>query len=298
MTYHIPVLAQTAVDGLKINPNGVYVDVTYGGGGHSRLIFNKLTTGHLVGFDRDPDALPNLIQSDRFHFFPNNYRFTYNFLDFAKLLPADGILADLGVSSHQFDEAERGFSFRFDADLDLRMSKNSGKTAADILNSYTENQLIHIFSAYGEVKNSRTLAAKIILERTTKPILTTSDLVLAVEKFTPAHSRHKYLAQVFQALRIEVNAELDSLKEFLLQTPNMLKKGGRLVIISYHSLEDRLVKNFLKTGNLEGHETKDFYGNSQSPFKLITRKPIQADDLEIEKNNRARSARLRIAELI
>lgn len=298
MTYHIPVLAQESIEGLNINPKGNYVDATFGGGGHAKLILEKLTTGKLAAFDRDPDAIANISNDKNLVFFPHNYRFIKNFLDYSDLLPVDGILADLGVSSHQFDEASRGFSFRFDAPLDTRMNTKSGKKAADIINSYSESDLIHIFSAYGEIKNSRTLAKAIIAARKHKVIETTSDLSSAIESLTLPRIRNKYLAQVFQALRIEVNEELDSLREFLLQTKDILKPCGRLVIISYHSLEDRLVKNFMKSGNLEGKEEKDFYGNIKSPFKSITRKAVQADSEEIKSNNRARSARLRIAEKI
>jgi 16S rRNA (cytosine1402-N4)-methyltransferase len=298
MTYHIPVLADETVNGLNIQHNGIYVDVTFGGGGHSQLILKKLDKGILAAFDRDADALANIPNDDRIVFFPHNYRFVKNFLEYKNLSPVDGILADLGVSSHQFDEATRGFSFRFDGPLDLRMNTKSGKTAADVVNQYDEKDLIHLFSAYGEIKNSRTLAKTIIDFRKKKLFETTFDLAEAIDSLILPHIRNKYLAQVFQALRIEVNQELESLKEFLEQTPDILKKGGRLVIISYHSLEDRLVKNFMKTGNIEGKETKDFYGNSISPFKLISRKAIQADEKEININNRARSARLRIAEKI
>ena len=298
MTYHVPVLAEASVSGLNIDPAGIYVDATFGGGGHARLILNKIKTGKLVGFDRDSDAVDNIPADNRFVFIPNNYRFLKNFLEYENLSPVDGILADLGVSSHQFDEAERGFSFRFDGPLDLRMDFSKGNTAADVVNSYEEKALIHMFSFYGEIKNSRNLAKCIIAKRKEKKIETTFEFVTAIEEVTSIKTRNKYLAQVFQALRIEVNEELDSLKEFLEQTPQVLKKGGRLVVISYHSLEDRLVKNFLRSGNIEGKIEKDFYGRSQSPFKIITRKPLVADEEEIERNSRARSAKLRIAEKI
>jgi len=298
MTYHVPVLAEASVSGLNIDPAGIYVDATFGGGGHARLILNKIKTGKLVGFDRNSDAAGNIPTDNRFVFVPNNYRFLKNFLEYEKLSPVDGILADLGVSSHQFDEAERGFSFRFDGPLDLRMDLTKGKTAADVVNSYEENALIHMFSFYGEIKNSRNLAKCIIAKRKEKKIETTFEFVAAIEEVTSIKTRNKYLAQVFQALRIEVNEELDSLKEFLEQTPQVLKKGGRLVVISYHSLEDRLVKNFLRSGNIEGKIEKDFYGRSLSPFKIITRKPLMADVEETERNSRARSAKLRIAEKI
>jgi 16S rRNA (cytosine1402-N4)-methyltransferase len=298
MTYHIPVLAEASVAGLNINPGGIYVDATFGGGGHARIILQYLTTGKLAAFDRDSDARRNIPDDDRIIFFPHNYRFLKNFLDYKNLTPVDGILADLGVSSYQFDEATRGFSFRFDGPLDLRMDNSKGKTAADIINSYDEKQLTHIFSFYGEIKNSRTLARCIIRKRKEKEITTTSGLVEAIEEAVSVKTRNKYLAKVFQALRIEVNQELDSLMEFLEQCPKVLKKGGRLVVISYHSLEDRLVKNFFKSGNFEGKQVKDFYGNVQTPFKIITRKPLTASEDEIKTNSRARSARLRIAEKI
>ncbi|OIP02146.1 MAG: 16S rRNA (cytosine(1402)-N(4))-methyltransferase [Bacteroidetes bacterium CG2_30_33_31] len=296
MAYHLPVLAEESVKGLNINPEGIYVDATFGGGGHSKLILSELNTGKLVGFDRDSDAEKNVLQDDRFVFIPQNYRFIENFLDYNNLIPVDGILADLGVSSHQFDIPERGFSFRFDGPLDLRMDFNNGKTAADIINTYEEKALIHIFSLYGEIKNSRTLARQIIKIRDKKKIDTTYEFVEAIDCIVSIKTRNKYLAQVFQALRIEVNEELDSLKDFLIQSSKVLKTGGRLVVISYHSLEDRLVKNFLRSGNFDGKLDKDFYGNINSPFTIITRKPMVADDDEIEINGRARSAKLRIAE--
>lgn len=298
MTYHIPVLAEASVAGLNIVQNGIYVDATFGGGGHARLILDELKKGKLIGFDRDTDAAKNIPNNSNFVFFPHNYRFLKNFLEYEHLSPVDGILADLGVSSHQFDQGERGFSFRFDGPLDLRMDFTTGKTAADVVNTYDENDLIHMFSYYGEIKNSRSLAAAIVAKRSEKRIETTFEFVEAIEKVISIKTRNKYLAQVFQALRIEVNEELDSLKEFLEQTINVLKKGGRLVIISYHSLEDRLVKKFLKSGNLDGKLEKDFYGKSLSPFKIITRKPLVANEEEINNNSRARSAKLRIAEKI
>jgi len=298
MTYHVPVLAEDSVTGLNIDPAGIYVDATFGGGGHARLILEQLGDGKLAGFDRDSDAVKNKLNDSRFVFIPHNYRFLNNFLEYENLAPVDGILADLGVSSHQFDKGERGFSFRFDGPLDLRMDFSTGITAADIVNTYEENALIHMFSFYGEIKNSRSLARCILSKRKEKKIETTFELVEAIEEVISTKTRNKYLAQVFQALRIEANEELESLKEFLQQTPKALKKGGRLVVISYHSLEDRLVKNFLRSGNIEGKIEKDFYGKSQSPFKVITRKPIVAGEEEIEKNSRARSAKLRIAEKI
>jgi 16S rRNA (cytosine1402-N4)-methyltransferase len=296
--YHVPVLAQESISGLNIQKDGIYVDATFGGGGHTRLILNELDKGKLAAFDRDSDAQLNVPEDTRFTLFPHNYRFISNFLNYAGMSPVDGILADLGVSSHQFDQAERGFSFRFDGPLDLRMDTQHGVPAHQIVNEYEENQLIHIFSAYGEIKNSRTLASALIKARQQKPIASTQDMVEALKSLLPKNRENKYLAQVFQALRIEANQELDSLRDFLVQCPDLLKKGGRLVIISYHSLEDRLVKNFLRSGNLDGKEEKDIFGQSSTPFKLISRKAIQAQEEEIQSNNRARSARLRIAERI
>ena len=296
--YHIPVLLNASIEGLNLNPDGIYVDATFGGGGHARAILSQLRKGILAAFDRDNDSQANLPDDERLLLFPNNYRFIQNFLAYKELSPVDGILADLGVSSHQFDAAERGFSFRFDGPLDLRMDIETGLPASQIVNEYPEDQLIHLFSAYGEIKNSRTLAREILKARTQKAIESTQDLKTAIQAILPKNQEHKYLAKVFQALRIEANQELESLQVFLEQTPDLLKQGGRLVIISYHSLEDRMVKNFMRSGRIDGKEEKDFYGNSKSPFRVITRKAIQADEAEISNNNRARSARLRIAERV
>lgn len=296
MGYHVPVLLKESVDGLNIDGKGVYADVTFGGGGHSREIFSRLTTGRLIAFDRDEDANANMINDPRFTLVNSNYKYLKNFLDYHSAYPLDGILADLGVSSHQFDMAERGFSFRFDGPLDLRMDKSSEITGAHIINNYDESRLIHIFSFYGEIKNARTLVSKIVQARKLKPIETTFDLTNSIKDIIPGKQSNKYLALVFQALRLEANDEIGSLEQFLLQCQQALKPGGRLVVISYHSLEDRLVKNIMKTGNLHGDEIKDFYGKSSSPYELITRKPIEASENEVNMNNRARSAKLRIAE--
>ncbi len=296
MDYHIPVLLKESVDGLNIKKDGVYADVTFGGGGHSREILSRLENGKLIGFDRDADAMANVPQDPRFTLVNSNYKYLKNFLDFHQAYPLDGILADLGVSSHQFDVAERGFSFRFDGPLDSRMDSSAGITASDIINNYEESKLIHLFSFYGEIKNARTLASKIVEARKARTIKTTNDLVAAIESIVPDKQRNKYLALVFQALRLEVNDEIKSLEEFLSQCEDALKPGGRLVVISYHSLEDRLVKNFMKTGNPNGKEEKDFFGKTSSPYELISRKPIEACESEIARNNRARSAKLRIAE--
>jgi 16S rRNA (cytosine1402-N4)-methyltransferase len=296
--YHNPVLLNESINGLNIHENGVYVDVTFGGGGHSKAILEQLTDGKLFGFDQDLDAQKNIINDDRFQFVPQNFQYTKNFLQLYKALPIDGLLADLGVSSHQFDVAERGFSFRFDAPLDLRMDVKNTLTAAGILEKYDETQLADLFFNYGELRNSRKIANVLIRARAEKPILTTGDLKQILLPLFPKNQEHKFLSMVFQALRIEVNQEMEALKNLLLQSVDMLKSGGRLVVISYHSLEDRLVKNFMKTGNLNGEVVKDFYGNIQTPFRLISRKAIVPSDAEIAQNNRARSAKLRIAEKI
>jgi 16S rRNA (cytosine1402-N4)-methyltransferase len=296
MEYHNPVLLKECIEGLNINPEGTYVDVTFGGGGHSREIMKHLTTGKLYAFDQDEDAVKNKIDDPRFVLIRQNFRYIKNFLKMYNALPVDGILADLGVSSHQFDEAERGFSTRFNAKLDMRMDQGAKVTAAEILNTYSEEDLKRIFKLYGEVDNAGRLAYVICHERKEKQIETVDDLKKAVEKCVRRGRENQYYAQVFQALRIEVNRELDVLQEFLLQSLDVLKPGGRLVVISYHSLEDRLVKNFTRSGKLEGEIEKDFFGNQLTPFKQITRKPIMPDDKEIESNNRARSAKLRIVE--
>jgi len=298
MEYHNPVLLKECIDGLNINPKGIYVDVTFGGGGHSREILKHLTTGRLYAFDQDEDALKNKIEDDRFILIQQNFRYLKNFLKMYNALPIDGLLADLGVSSHQFDEADRGFSTRFDARLDMRMDRNSKLTAADILNTYSEEELKRIFKLYGEVDNAGRLAYQVFHSRKEKQIETVNDLKAAIEKCVKRGRENQYYAQVFQALRIEVNKEMDVLKDLLMQSLEVLKPGGRLVVISYQSLEDRLVKNIIRSGKFEGEVDKDFFGNQLTPFKAITRKPIMPDDAEVLENSRARSAKLRIAEKI
>lgn len=296
--YHDPVLLQKSVEGLNIRQGGTYVDVTFGGGGHSRLILEMLGTGKLFAFDQDSYAVLNKIDDPRFVLINQNFKYLKNFMLLNQVQQVDGILADLGVSSHQFDMPERGFSIRFSAPLDMRMNKNQPFTAAILVNTYSEEKLNNVLKLYGELKNSFQLTKAIISKRDIAPINTTGELVAAVEKCFPPHKQNKFLAMVFQALRIEVNDELGVLKEMLTQSLEMLKVGGRLVVISYHSLEDRLVKNFIKTGNFEGILEKDFYGNPLVSFKAINTKPIIPDEKEIERNSRARSAKLRIAEKI
>ena len=296
MEYHNPVLLKECIEGLNINPKGIYVDVTFGGGGHSREILKHLTTGKLYAFDQDDDALKNKIDDERFVLIKQNFKYLKNFLKMYNALPIDGLLADLGVSSHQFDEAGRGFSIRFDAKLDMRMDRNIKQTAADIINTYSEVDLKRIFKVYGEVDNAGRLANVIFHARKEKQINTVNDLKAVIEKCVKRGRENQYYAQVFQALRIEVNKELDALQELLLQSLEVLKPGGRFVVISYHSLEDRLVKNIMRSGKFEGEVEKDFYGNKITPFEQITRKPIVPSDSENEENSRARSAKLRIAE--
>ena len=289
-------MLQECIQGLNIKPDGIYVDVTFGGGGHSREILKHLgPKGRLLAFDQDADAQKNLPKDDRLTFIDQNFRYLKNNCRLQGAIPADGILADLGVSSHQFDQPERGFSIRFDADLDMRMDQAGTLTAKDVVNTYTEEQLHRIFGIYGEIKNARTLAHTLITQRLNKPIETVDDLKKAIAKLIPKGKENKYLAQVFQALRIEVNQELEALKEFLEQTVEVLKTDGRLVVMSYHSLEDRLVKNFIAKGKFQGEVEKDFFGNQIKPLESITRKAIVASEEEIRLNNRARSAKLRIA---
>lgn len=297
MTYHQPVLLHQSIDGLNIHKDGIYVDVTFGGGGHSREILSRLEgKAHLYSFDQDADAEQNIVDNPRFTFVRSNFRYLKNFLKYyGEEEGIDGLLADLGVSSHHFDDAERGFSFRFDAPLDMRMNQRACQTAADVINTYSEQALADIFYYYGELKNSRQIAAAILKERDSHRIETTGELQTMVQPFFGRDREKKELAKVFQALRIEVNHEMDALKEMLTAAAQLLKPGGRLVVITYHSLEDRMVKNIMKTGNTEGDETKDFFGNISSPFKLITRKPIIPDDNEQAKNPRSRSAKLRVA---
>ncbi len=299
LAYHIPALLPQALKMLDIKPEGVYVDCTFGGGGHSRAIVESLSAGgHLYGFDQDMDAVSRAFADPRFTIVRGNFRFMRNFLRFYGVEKVDGILADLGVSFHHFDDPERGFSFRFDGPLDMRMNRDSGFTAADLVARYTEEQLADILYLYGEMKNSRKIAAAIVKARSAAPIATTEQLIAAVDKLLNPRDRKTDLAKIFQALRIEVNGELDALRNLLDASLKALKPGGRLAIITYHSLEDRLVKNFMRTGNFEGREAKDFYGRNLSPFKLLTSKPIVPDAAEIAANPRSRSAKMRVAELV
>ncbi len=296
--YHNPVMLKECLDGLVINPDGIYVDVTFGGGGHSKAILNKLSDkGSLIAFDQDEDALRNIPDDERLIFVQQNFRHLERFLKFHEQYPVDGILGDFGVSSHQFDVGERGFSIRFDGPLDMRMNQQSSLTAAKIVNTYSEIDLQNVFSKYGEVINSKTLAQTIVAARISKKIESTQQLIKAIGSAVRG-KENQYLAQVFQALRIETNDELGALKEFLEQSLSSLKPGGKLVVMSYHSLEDRLVKDFMKYGSFEGEQQKDDFGNIYRPFKLITKKPIEAGDEELKTNPRSRSAKLRIAEKI
>jgi 16S rRNA (cytosine1402-N4)-methyltransferase len=298
MVYHIPALLEESIEGLSIRPDGTYVDVTFGGGGHSREILKRLKTGKLIAFDQDEDARVNVPEDPKLLFLDQNFRFLKNNLIFNSIESIDGLIADLGVSFHQFDEPERGFTFRQDAPLDMRMNKNSTLTASKLIATTEESLLADILYNYGDLTNSRKISSAIVKARTNREINTTGDLVSIIEKLAPPRQEHKFYAKVFQALRIAVNHEIDFLKEMLLQALDMLSPGGRLVIITYHSLEDRVVKNFMRTGNFEGTGNKDFYGNLETPFRLIGRKGITPDTKEIEDNNRSRSARLRIAEKI
>ncbi|MCF2657675.1 16S rRNA (cytosine(1402)-N(4))-methyltransferase RsmH [Parabacteroides distasonis] len=296
--YHVPVMLHESLEGLQIKSSGTYVDVTFGGGGHSRGILRNLgTDGTLYGFDQDADAEQNIPDDPRFVFVRSNFRYLYNFMRYHGVVgEVDGLLADLGVSSHHFDDQERGFSFRFEGALDMRMNTRGGQTAADILNNYSEEQLSDVFYLYGELKAARKLAAVIVKARQTQAIETIPDLLEILKPFVGKDKEKKFLAQAFQALRIEVNDEMRALKEMLQQTTRVLKPGGRLVVITYHSLEDRLVKNFLKTGNFEGKAEQDFFGNRSVAFRLINNKVMVPSDEEIERNPRSRSAKLRIAE--
>ncbi len=297
MSYHDSVLLKESIDALAIKKDGVYVDVTFGGGGHSKEILNRLGEhGKLFAFDQDPDALENKIDDNRFVFIPENFRYLSRFLRFHGVKKVDGILADLGVSSHQFDEAERGFSTRFDGDLDMRMNQKSKKSAVKVINEYSEEKLAAVLFLYGELRNSRKIAREIVHKRSGNLIKTSFQLKDVLKPFLPKSREHKILAQVYQAIRIEVNEELEVLKEFLQQTPSLLKEEGRLSVISYHSLEDRLVKRFIRTGLFEGEPEKDVFGNSNEPLKKVG-KLIIPNKEEIKTNNRARSAKLRIATL-
>jgi 16S rRNA (cytosine1402-N4)-methyltransferase len=298
MAYHIPALLDESIEGLNIRPDGIYVDVTFGGGGHSMEILKHLGKGRLIAFDQDEDAMENLPSDSRFTFLNQNFRFLKNNLAFNGIKSIDGLIADLGVSFHQFDEPSRGFTFRHDAPLDMRMNTNGQVTAAGLIASMDEGSLADIFYNYGELTNSRRIAKEIVSARAIKPVATAGDLISAVSRLAPPRQENKFYAKLFQALRIAVNHEIDFLKEMLLQALDLLNPGGRLVLITYHSLEDRVVKNFMRTGNFEGIENKDFYGNAETPFKLITRKGITPGDDEVARNSRARSARLRVAEKI
>jgi 16S rRNA (cytosine1402-N4)-methyltransferase len=282
------------VDALVTNPDGTYVDVTFGGGGHSRAILNKLSSkGKLISFDQDEDTLSRAPQDPRFTLVNHNFQFTKQYLEFLKASPVDGILADLGISSHQIDEATRGFAHRFDAPLDMRMDRSAEISAYDVVNRYDETRLIHIFSRYGEITNARKLAAAVVRTRYPEPIGTTGELCEAIAQCTPSQTRNKYFSQVFQAIRIEVNGELQALEDLLIQSAEVLKPGGRLAIISYHSLEDRMVKQFLASGNTSGKQERDIYGNLQRSFDPLQAKAIVPTDTEINANRRSRSARLR-----
>jgi len=294
--YHVPVMLQQCLDGLAINPDGIYVDVTFGGGGHSREIFKQLSPkGKLIVFDQDPDAKKNAWEAPNFHFVAANFSFISNHLKIMGIKKVDGILADLGVSSHQFDDGQRGFSIRTNDPLDMRMNQSGEASAKTIINEYTDFELMKIFRKYGEITNAKKVAYAILSARERKPIETTGELMAALASCAPKFKDHKFFAQIFQALRIEVNQELDVLERFLLQTADVIAPGGKLVVMSYHSLEDRLVKNYMKRGSIEGDIEKDFFGNVIKPFTEEVRHPIIPDEEEISRNSRARSAKLRIA---
>ena len=287
------------MEGLDIKPDGTYVDVTFGGGGHSRVLLSRLgPDGRLVAFDQDEDALRNIVDDKRLLFVRSNFKFLLNFLEYHHINKVDGILADLGVSSHHFDDSERGFSFRFDAELDMRMNTRAKLTAAEVLNSYDEKALADMFYNFGELKNSRKIAAMVVKQRTTSPLHTTEELMTLLEPLFNRERQKKEITKVFQAIRIEVNHEMDALQRMLEQTTEALKPGGRLVILTYHSLEDRMVKNFMRAGKINGEVEVDFFGNRKSPFRLVNNKVIVPDDDEVARNPRSRSAKLRIAELI
>ncbi len=294
--YHQPALLHECIEGLSINPSGIYADLTFGGGGHSREILAKLNAdGRLIAFDQDEDSLQNALDDERFTLVNENFRYLKNFLRLHKALPMDGILADLGISSHQIDTPERGFATRFDGPLDMRMGRNQGTTAAQMVNTYPEEKLRNVFKLYGELSNARQLADAIVQART-NPITTTAGLKEAIKSCLPANYENKILAQIFQAIRIEINDEMGALQAMLKQCADVLKPGGKLVVISYHSLEDRLVKNYMRSGNFEGILEKDFYGNVIAPLKPVTRKPVTPASAELASNPRSRSAKLRIAQ--
>lgn len=298
-TYHVPVLLNESIDGLDIKSDGIYIDVTFGGGGHSKEILRRLgKKGHLYSFDQDPDAEKNIVNDNRFTFVRSNFRYLKNWMRYYGVDHIDGLLADLGVSSHHFDDETRGFSFRFDAPLDMRMNKRAGTTAAEILNNYNEEQLADIFYIYGELKNARKIAATISKARNEKRIETTDDFLHVTEKLFQREREKKEMAKMFQALRIEVNHEMDALKEMLNGAKDLLCEGGRLSVITYHSLEDRIVKNMMKAGNVEGKIKQDFFGRIEAPFRMINNKVIVPSDEEQQQNPRSRSAKLRVAEKI
>lgn len=293
--YHVPVLLKESVDGLNIGKGGVFVDVTFGGGGHSREILSRLDGGHLYSFDQDAEAEQNIVGSEAFTFVRSNFRFLKNFMRYYGVEQIDGLLADLGVSSHHFDDSNRGFSFRFDGELDMRMNQRADKTAADVLNSYGEKELADVFYLYGELKQSRRLAAAVVNARKTKELKTIGDLIEVATPLVGRDREKKDMAKVFQALRIEVNGELEALKDMLNAAVELLKPGGRLVVITYHSLEDRIVKNMMKAGNVEGDVEKDFFGKVSTPLRMLNKVTLPSQE-EIERNPRSRSAKLRIAE--
>ena len=295
--YHVPVLLKESVDGLNIGKGGVFVDVTFGGGGHSREILSRLDGGHLYSFDQDAEAERNIVGSEAFTFVRSNFRFLKNFMRYYGVEQIDGLLADLGVSSHHFDDSNRGFSFRFDGELDMRMNQRAGKTAADVLNSYGEKELADVFYLYGELKQSRRLAAAVVNARKTKELKTIDDLIEIATPLVGRDREKKDMAKVFQALRIEVNGELEALKDMLNAAVDLLKPGGRLVVITYHSLEDRIVKNMMKAGNVEGDVEKDFFGKVSTPLRMLNKVTLPSQE-EIERNPRSRSAKLRIAEKV
>ena len=297
--YHIPAMLQECIDGLQISPSGTYVDVTFGGGGHSRAIMEQLGEGgRLFSFDQDLDAYANRIEDPRFTFVHSNFRYLTNFMRFHKVDKVDGILGDLGVSFHHFDEAERGFSFRADAPLDMRMNRSARVDAAQVVNTYTEEQLLRIMADYGDMRRPMPIVRAILKARDNKPVMTTGQLLDVIRPLINPKQEKKELAQIFQALRIEVNGEMDALKRFLESTLEVLRPGGRLVVLTYHSLEDRMVKNFIKTGNTEGIVDKDFFGKVNTPWRQITKGAVAPSQEEIDRNPRSRSAKLRVAELI
>ena len=298
-TYHVPVLLKESVDGLDIKPDGVYIDVTFGGGGHSKEILTRLgKKGHLYSFDQDADAEKNIVDYDRFTFVRSNFRYIKNWMRYYEVDKIDGLLADLGVSSHHLDDENRGFSFRYEAPLDMRMNKRAGQTAADILNNYSEEQIADILYIYGELKNARRIASAIVKSRQSKRVETTGDLLNATTGLFAKEREKKEMAKLFQALRIEVNHEMDALKDMLNGAQDLLKEGGRLSVITYHSLEDRIVKNFIKAGNAEGKVNQDFFGRIEAPFRAVNNKIVVPDESEQESNPRSRSAKLRIAEKV